>query len=214
MARRNAPAPGQLGFADLLAGAEHANQARRFDKLTAHLPATMAEALPYFRRLLERHHAAMLAPDTDAVQTLREEARNLAVRLNGGRNGYLAGDDAPGNVLRRETAAPAGTVPLWGQAGSFVLDVAGIAVRIETEGLLGIGAGWSFYPGFEIHAVDWQRPFLSETGFRSFLGSHAEPVPGLTVEAFACEVLATYLQRDLKGRPVPIAERYRRQAAA
>ena len=64
MKRHPVPA-GQLGFDALLADAESDNHARILARETAHLPGTMEEALPFFRGLLERHHAAMLAGDAD-----------------------------------------------------------------------------------------------------------------------------------------------------
>ena len=76
--------------------------------------------------------------------------------------------------------APEGTVPLWGQAGSFTIDVDGMKVRIEQEGMFGIGAGFSFWPAFSAYAVDYAKPFLSETGYRSFLGAQAEVMAGIT----------------------------------
>jgi hypothetical protein len=109
----------QLGFMDLLADADTANRQRQLDKATGHLPGTMQDALPFYRGMIDRHHAAMLAADIEEAMSIREEAHDLAVKLNGGNGGILAGPDAPGSVLERETAAAPGTVPLWGQAGAF-----------------------------------------------------------------------------------------------
>ena len=50
----------QLGFGDLLADADTANEQRQLDRETAHLPGTMAEALPFYRahdRPAPRRHA-------------------------------------------------------------------------------------------------------------------------------------------------------------
>lgn len=52
----------------------------------------------------------------DEVMRLRGEAHDLARKLNDGDPGILAGDDAPGCVLARESAAVSGIVPLWGQS--------------------------------------------------------------------------------------------------
>ncbi len=200
----------QLGFDALLTAADSENRARIFERETGHLPGTMEQALPFYRALIERHHAAMLTAAVDEAMGLREEAHKLALRLNGGEPGIIAGDDAPGCVLACETAATPGTVPLWGQTGDFVIAVDGMRVRIEQDGIFGIGCGFSYWPGFSAHAVDPDRPFLSETGYRSFLGIHAEPEPGLTPDAFAREIIAAYVERELKGRPVPIESRYRK----
>jgi len=103
-----------------------------------------------------------------------------------------------------------GAVPLWGQTGDFVIAVDGMRVRIEQDGIFGIGCGFSYWPGFSAHAVDLDRPFLSGTGYRSFLGIHAELEPGLTPDAFARKIIATYIAHELKGKPVPIEARYRK----
>jgi len=207
------PDTGQLGFDALLRGAEADNRARRIERETAHLPGAMAEALPYFRVLLRQHHAAMLAGNIDETMRLREEARKLALKLNGGEPGILAGPEAPGCVLDRETAAAAGEVPLWGQSGSFLIECDGMQVRIEIDGLFGIGARCGYWPGFSAHAVAHDRPFLSETGYRSFLGIHAEAEAGVLPGEFARRVIAAHVRRALKGRLVPIEERYRKAAA-
>jgi hypothetical protein len=155
----------------------------------------------------------MFAADAETAMALRKEAERLALRLNGGESGILAGEDSPGRVLARQTAAAPGAVPLWGQEGEFLLDLSGMRVRVEMEGLFGIGCGFGSWPGFSAHAVDPERPFLSETGFCSFLGLHADPAPGLTPDAFAAKVIATHVTRDLKGRLRAIEPRCGAQAA-
>lgn len=202
---------GQLGFEALLHAAEDENRARKFARETAHLPGTMAEGVPFYRLLLRQHHAAMLAANVDEAIRLREEAHLLAVRLNGGEHGILAGEDAPGCVLARETAAAPGMVPLWGQEGDFIVTVGAMRVRIELEGMFGIGARFMFWPGFSTQAVDYDRPFLSETGYRSFLGIYADPVPDLTPDEFAGKIIAAYVARELKGRLATIKPEYRDQ---
>lgn len=110
-----------------------------FDQLfeeqqSAHLPSAMEEAIPVYRGMIERHHAAMLAADEAQVKAIRKEAHRLAVKLNNGEPGILADrDTSPGYVLTRETAAPAGTVPMWGQQGEFTIDVKGMKVRCGTD---------------------------------------------------------------------------------
>ncbi len=72
------PPTGQLGFDALLADAETDNRTRKFERETAHLPATYSEALPFYRDLIEQNHAAMLAADVEETTRLHEEAHKLA----------------------------------------------------------------------------------------------------------------------------------------
>jgi len=199
----------QLGFDALLTAAAEDNRKREIERETAHLPGTMIDAIPFYRLIIRQHHAAVLAADAGKVTQLRREAKRLALRLNDGDPGILAHPDAPGYVLACETAAPSGTVPLWGQNGEFVITIGKMRVRIALDGLFGIAGSIQFWPGFAAHAVDADRPFISETGFRSFLGIHAAPVPDLTPDEFAAKVIAAHIDRELKGRLRTIEPEYR-----
>lgn len=207
----NKPSPVQLGFDALLDSAEQDNRRRTFDRETGHLPSAMPEGLVNFRKLLEQHHEAMLAADVERVMRLRDEADKLALRLNNGDPGIKAGENSPACVLERETAAPSSTVPIWGQTGEFIVSVGLMKVRVEIEGVFGIASGFGFWPGFSARAVEPDKPFLSETGFRSFLGSYADPAPGMSPETFAREAIASYVRKELKGKLLRIEERYRKE---
>ena len=124
-----------------------------------------------------------------------------------GERGYLAHEKAPGCILKRRTAAKPGKVPLWGQLGSFVLEASGMRVRIETRGLFGVCG----FASFNAHAVDLDRPFLSETGFRSFLGYGPGSMSGLTVDTYAQRCIEAHVRTELRGRLLAIAPQYRRQ---
>jgi hypothetical protein len=174
---------------------------------TAHLPGTMEEAIPYYRKLIERHHAAMLAGDVPETMKIREEAHELAYKLNGGDGGIKGGPDAPCYVLERATEAPAGTVPLWGQTGQFTIDVNGMKARIEQEGIFGTVASYYLYPGFGAHAVDYDKPSFSETGFHIFF-PQAEAIPGITPDAFAAMAMEEYVKRERKGKLCKIERSY------
>jgi hypothetical protein len=65
----------QLGFADLLTEAATTNEQRHMDRATAHLPGTMEEALPFYRRMIGKHHAAMQAAAIEQAMSIREEAQ-------------------------------------------------------------------------------------------------------------------------------------------
>lgn len=169
----------------------------------------MDEAVPFFRDLIERHHAAMLAADADEITRLRDEAHKLALRLNKGEPGILAGPDAPGCMLARLTLAGEGAVPLWGQGGSFIVTLGRMRVLIEMDGMFGISAPYCTWMDFCARAVDWNKPFLSETGYRSFLGVHADRVPDMTPDAFAAAVIERFVASTLNGKLVRIQKQYR-----
>jgi hypothetical protein len=191
--------PQQLGF-----GFEETLR----EQETARLPATLDEAIPYYRRLIEHHHTAMLSADAKTAMAIRDEAYDLARKVNGGNVAIMGHADAPAYVLERATSAPAGTVPLWGQTGEFTITIGNMAVRIEQEGVFGVAAEFHLWPGFAAHAVDYQKPFLSDTGYRSFLGCHMEMVPGITPDLFAREMIQTFVARECKGKLHRIGQSY------
>ncbi|MBZ9683239.1 hypothetical protein LB531_21515 [Mesorhizobium sp. CO1-1-2] len=63
--------------------------------------------------------------------------------------------------LGRQLAAPDGEIPMHGQPGRFMLMIHGCRTDVEYPGLL---AG----PGLHGKVIDLDKPFFSETGFRSF----------------------------------------------
>lgn len=191
----------QLTFMDVFeAAAEEA--------ANAHLPSTLATALPFYREMLGRYNAAIMSADFNRAAAIDNEAHALARHLNNNDPGILAGPDAPGYLLMRGTAASTGDTPLWGQAGDFNVAVDGMKVRVTTDGLLGIGGS----AGFAAHAVEMNRPFLSDTAFRSFLGCRIEDAHGCTFYAFAVTVMRSHIARELEGKLSPIQPRYRQGA--
>lgn len=195
----------QLAFDGLLAYAEEANERRIFEKATAHLPGNWTDALPFYRGLLELHHAAMLDANELEVIRLRGDAHWLAEKLNGGTGMGICAPEGPGKRLESEAAAAPGDIPKWGQAGSFVIDHDGIAIRIEVDGLFGIGSRHGFWPGFSAHVVNRKRPFISETGYRSFLGcGFSRLVPHQTPEEFVRLILTDHVNNYLGGKLLKI----------
>ena len=191
--------PQQLGF-----GFEEMLEAER----TAHIPSTMEEAVPYYRQLIEKHHAAMMSGDKDAAMAVRAEADDLAYKLNGNDFGIKGGPDSIASQLERATAAPEGVVPMWGQTGNYTIDVDGMKVRIEQDGIFATGSHAMFWLAFSAHAVDYDKPFLSETGYRSFIGIFAPPEAGVTPEDFARGAIHGHLKREHKGKPYRIEQGY------
>lgn len=197
---RNAERSSQLSFDALLADTTETNRQRQQDREYGHLPATMDGAVSFLKDLIARHHQGMLAGNAALVGSLREEAIKLATKLNNFEAGILADEDAPGCILDRLTRAEKGQDPLWGQSGSFIVTYKTIQIRIEMDGLYGIAASHMTWLGFGAHAVERNRPFLSDTGFRSFLGVGGPLVAGLTPRTFAEEIIGRYVTNELKGK--------------
>jgi hypothetical protein len=190
-------------FDDLLIETDHINEKQRFDQQTNHLPGTMDTALSYYQSLLERHHQAMLAGNSVSTMALREDAYLLARKLNNGEPGILANEAAPGCILASMTKAQDGELPLWGQQARFEVEAAGVLIHIEMDGIFGIGASTGFWLGFSAHSVCKQSPFISETGYRSFLGVFADIQPNITPDMFAHRVIQNYIKQELRGSLVP-----------
>lgn len=208
------PLEGQLSFDRLLATADRDNKNHQLEIAYGHLPTTIEAAIPLLQDIIERHNDRMLAGDGERVALLREEARNLAFKLNNYEPGILADEDAPGCLLERLTAAKQGTVPLWGQSGSFEVAVAGMRVAIEMDGVFGIGATSMSWLGFAARALDWDRPFFSETGYRSFLGVGGALQSGYTPDAFVAKIIVAHVRNELKGKFVAIKQEYRPEGVA
>ena len=200
----------QLGFDGLLREAETGNRRHRLDRQTAHLPGDMEGAIRHHRRQIEAYHAAVQALDLAAAEKIGREARLMAVRVNHGEPGILATEDSPGRVISRRRAAKAGAVPRFGQAGRFRIEIAGVPVLIALDGMFGLGGT---PPGFAAHAVDFDRPFISETGFRSFLATFRKLTGGMTTADYVTASIAAQVAGDLKGKLRPIAAEYRRAIA-
>lgn len=194
----------QLGFDALLQDAAADNAARIFERETAHLPDRWEDALTYHRTQIDDHHAAMLALDFDAAMAIRKDAHLLARKLNGNKPGILASDDAPGCKLDAQARAADGETPLWGQSGCFEIAAAGMTARIDMGSMFGIGATAMPFLGFSVRAVRRDKPFLSDTGYRSFLGVTVTPERGMTTEDFAQRVIEAFVETELRGKLVEI----------
>ena len=134
---------------------------------------------------------------TYSAEVERATSRYEAVtwKLNGGTFfGCQGGPEAAGCVIDRHCSAAPGDVPCWGQAGQFLVEVEGLRALVDFGG--GVGVMGSH---FEFNAVDLDKPFISETGYRS----HFDTAQGcMTVDEVARGILAA--QRAEKKRPVMV----------
>ena len=200
--------PEQMGFDALLKDTDAQNAAQAFAKETAHFPNNWAEALAFHKAQIVEHHAAMLANAFDAAIHIRKDAHLLAAKLNGGTIGILAGKDAPGCKLDAAARAEAGKPPLWGQSGMFDIHAAGLHARVDMGGMFGIGATATPFLGFSVLSIDRSKSFLSETGYRSFLGCTVPPETGMTPADFVRRVIEAYVATELGGQLMRINPRW------
>ena len=82
------------------------------------------------------------------------------------------------------------------------------------DGIFGVASNVFPWLGFAAHAVEWRKPFLSETGYRSFIGLRGSLQPGMTPDSFAREIIALHVARELKGRLLAIKQEYRERHEA
>ena len=148
----------------------------------SHLPDTVGALVPLYRACIVRFDAAVRARDLNALADIYAEADELIERAHSlprfagpcARNPhgfrYCFMDVA--EIFDRLTRAVPGTVPLFGQSGDFVASLSTVKIRFKVDGICG-SIGTSAYDStvwsFSINAVERDRSFLSETGYRSFM---------------------------------------------
>lgn len=163
----------------------------------AALPADKAELELRASRVHGLFHDAMLAGDEQTLSDASVVYRACVIKLNGGT--HFGCSDIQ-KALENKFAAPAGQVPAWKQAGEFLLEVEGMrmVVRMSPDSM-------SSHCGAELHAIDFDKPFISSTGFRHQY-MHASKHLGRTVDqAVRAEVLES-LTGD--GKAVAIDREY------
>ncbi|MCI8212564.1 hypothetical protein AUC61_23825 [Pseudomonas sp. S25] len=151
-------------------------------------PATFPELAC---RFAEQYHDAMLAEDMASLELAEMAYPALVYALNGGTFfGCKAGPDSAGYVLERAAAARAGQVPSWGQAGEFLLELEGVRICVKlTSNMLGN------HRSVDLHAVDWDKPFISSTGYRNVVLTAANH-QGRTVDQALRLVVEDVLERE------------------
>lgn len=148
------------------------------------------------RAQVARYHDAVLAGDLAALDSSQSAYEALVYVLNGNTMfGSAADEDRATHVLARAVAAAPGQVPCWGQSGDFLVEVDGMRVRVE------VAKGLHNHHGITLHAVDLDRPFLSETGYRSHFVTVTSHL-GETVEQAVRRAIAQVLESE--GEPKAI----------
>lgn len=149
------------------------------------------------RQAAERYHDAVMASHVETLDDAETAYTALVYVLNGNTfMGCKANADSSGHVLERATCAPAGQVPRWGQSGTFLLEVGSLRLRMVIEAnMLG-----NHLP-VELWAVDLDRPFLSETGYRS-AGLTVTSCLGKTVDQAAKALVLDILASEGRAKPI------------
>ena len=133
-------------------------------ELLAELPADRDGLLAAAVAAVVEIDAAVMRGDGAAAEVAGDRYEAIIWKLNGGTNfGCMADDEAAGRVIERHCAAVPGEVPLWGQRGQFLAVTGDMRALVEYEA----GYGGPLNAHFQFHAVDLDRPFISETGYRS-----------------------------------------------
>lgn len=163
----------------------------KINEVAATLPTDRATLLQEAAEAVAALNSAVLEGDDDAADAAADRYDAAVIVLNGGtffgcmdRNN----PDAGGILAENHCRAEPGTVPSWGQNGEFMITVSGIrAVVVVKEGFSRLCYS------FEFHAVDADRPFISETGFKSH---YEDARGGMTVDQVARAVFTAYLETD------------------
>lgn len=141
-------------------------------------------------------HDSMLRGNAVEAEKFLLLRRACAVRLNNGTCFGMSAENGGMWRLSRRLAAPDGQIPLRGQSGRFLLVTENCRyVVVQNDAA-------DFY-GFGIHALDYDRPFISPTGFRSMLPQPTAGL-GLSTSEYAASLIATMIHSELKGRFVTI----------
>ncbi|EIF32274.1 hypothetical protein BCh11DRAFT_07863 [Burkholderia sp. Ch1-1] len=157
-------------------------------ELAATLPDDRAGLLAVALAAVSAMHAAVLDADDKAAGTAADRYEAVVWKLNGGTfagSRDVANPDAAGHLVEQHCSAAPGTVPMWGQRGEFLITVSGVRAVVE----LGEGFG-RFRIGFAFHVVDADKPFISETGYKSHFETYKG---GRTVEQAAIAVFSACL---------------------
>lgn len=175
--------------------AEH----QRKQELAA-LPDTIEGLVAEYLFNLRARHAAIINGESAEASRLSKWLDLLLIKANGGDNFGMACDDSPAEQLRVAARSELGTVPMWGQPGIFRIDVDGTAYIVDVDEDCG---------DFGLHAVDPDKPCISETGYHGFYGSCGRDYGddqddenpfwplGKTVDQFCIEVVRDHIAQNL-----------------
>jgi hypothetical protein len=146
-------------------------------------------------RLRAIYNDAIIAGDEDARAAATLEHDAIVYKLNGGTFFGCRGDDTrPGRVLDAQHVAKPGQVPHWGQDGEFLVEVDGVRVLVKYE-----CQGLRSAPGFDATAVDFDKPFISPTGYQSVYLTVTDHMGRTLEQAVRAEIAAQIAAEGLKS---------------
>lgn len=159
---------------------------QRARELAASMPNTSADLLDVAASAVNALHLAIMAGDQEKAELAAYRYEGTIWKFNGGTfYGCVADEDASGNLVENYCRATPGSVPRWGQSGEFLIMVDGIRALVDFSNNMG-----ALRAHFAFQIVDLDKPFISETGYRShFDEMHA----GQTVDVAATVIFAAYI---------------------
>lgn len=152
-----------------------------FIAAVAALPTDPVELERTAAGVRQLYHDAMLAGDEQSLADAAVVYRACVIKLNGGTH---FGSVVVQDELEAKFAALPGKVPQWGQAGEFLLEVEGMRIVVKM-----CPDSMSSNCGAELRAVDFDKPFLSCTGYRHQYMHAAQHLGRSVDQAVRAEVL-------------------------
>jgi hypothetical protein len=145
---------------------EREEREQRIEALAATLQGSDNEIRSGALQALDAYHDAIVARLPAAASAAYESLQAAVLVLNGGTFRGCAAERENGErgskvVIDDLAKCPAGQVPPWGRLGEFLLVHEGIRVLVRIKSCM------SRVMDAELHVIDVDQPFYSETGYRS-----------------------------------------------
>lgn len=137
-------------------------QQPQFIEALKYLPADDAALVKLAGDMLELFNDAVRTNSLSQMESAALRYSLVVYRLNGDTFFACGVDDGSMTRLKRQLAAPAGTVPGWGQAGEWLIEIDGMRIRVESD-----AGDLNHLHSVDFRAVDADALFLSSSGYRS-----------------------------------------------
>lgn len=177
----------------------------RMSALAATLPECESKLLELARQTVNALNTAVMEGDETGAKKSSDLYDAVCYKMNGNTfKGCSVGNPSVRQRIEDYCSAVPGTVPLWGQAGEFMLDMGVYRLWVKCSTKFGM-----WMPHFEFFAVDLNRPFLSETGYRSVFASFAgkatvEEAARTLAKAMPLRKIEDGYRNDYAARPLPV----------